>query len=376
MVEDLFNTVFQRATGLGAPYRYQRKLALKGPAVPKLLDIPTGLGKTAAAVLAWLWRRRFADESIRKQTPRRLVYCLPMRVLVEQTFAETVLWLDRLGLLAGSATWENTRDEELPTRSSRLVQYEPNPADETPVGWAGKHGDQGTHRIAVHLLMGGEERTDWALWPERDAVLIGTQDMLISRVLNRGYAAGRARWPLEFGLLNSDCLWVFDEIQLMDTSLATSLQVDAWRQCLELRPSRDAFPTKNEKHLPKPCHSLWMSATMARHWLERAVDWAPRVEAAWNDRLHLKEGTNSQQRSGELFQIKKSLSKAGIGSLKKPSKKKNQADKSDAEKKQTKYLTQLADHLCKPDNHASTGLTLVIMNTVDRATELFKLLKN
>jgi len=37
--------------------------------------------------------------------------------------------------------------------------------------------------------------------------------------MNRGYAAGRARWPLEFGFLNSDCLWVFDEIQIMDTGL-------------------------------------------------------------------------------------------------------------------------------------------------------------
>ena len=30
-----------------------------------------GLGKTAAAILAWLWRRRFAGEQVRAQTPRR-----------------------------------------------------------------------------------------------------------------------------------------------------------------------------------------------------------------------------------------------------------------------------------------------------------------
>ena len=27
---------------------------------------------------------------------------------------------------------------------------------------------------------------------------------------------GGARWPLDFGLLNQDCLWVMDEVQLMD----------------------------------------------------------------------------------------------------------------------------------------------------------------
>lgn len=31
--------------------------------------------------------------------------------------------------------------------------------------------------------------------------------MLLSRALNRGYAAGRARWPMEFGLLNTQVLF-------------------------------------------------------------------------------------------------------------------------------------------------------------------------
>ncbi|GAB6167480.1 hypothetical protein JCM19992_34800 [Thermostilla marina] len=371
MSNDSFKQFFVQAIG-ECPLPYQERLAC-GKELPRLLDIPTGLGKTAAAVLAWVWRRRFAEESIRKHTPRRLVYCLPMRVLVEQTFAETVRWLDRLGLLAGKASWRPSGKDsgkELPLPSSRLDRYECDPADESPVGWARQHGDQGTKCIAVHLLMGGEERTDWALWPERDAILIGTQDMLLSRALNRGYAARRARWPMEFGLLNSDCLWVFDEIQIMDTSLATSLQLDAWRRSLQLRSSRDGFPTKNENHLPKPCHSLWMSATMAKHWLERAVDWSLRNDE-WENRHQLseEEKTNSQLRSGKLFQIKKSLSKTPIDPLKQPKTKKNQADRKQC------VLQQLADHISKPDNHAASGLTLVIVNTVAHATKLFKLLK-
>ena len=54
-----------------------------GDEFPQQLDIPTGLGKTAAVVLAWLYRRfGHPDKSIRRATPRRLIYCLPMRVLV------------------------------------------------------------------------------------------------------------------------------------------------------------------------------------------------------------------------------------------------------------------------------------------------------
>jgi len=254
-----FQEFFRQATGVDAPHPYQERLATDGATMPALLDIPTGLGKTAAAVLAWVWRRRFADESVRRQTPHRLVYCLPMRVLVEQTFGETVRWLDRLELLAGKASWKDGNDKDivkgnLPTQASRLSSYEPNPADPTPVGWAKENDDHGSGRIAVHLLMGGEERTDWALWPERDAILIGTQDMLLSRALNRGYATGRARWPIEFGLLNNDCLWVFDEVQLMGSGLATSLQLDCFMSEL-WNPMIQS-------------HFLWMSATIAVNGLQ------------------------------------------------------------------------------------------------------------
>ena len=75
--------------------------------------------------------------------------------------------------------------------------------------------------------MGGEEPDDWDRHPEADVILVGTQDLPLSRALNRGYAMSRYRWPLEFGLLNNDCLWVFDEVQLMGDALATSTQLQA-----------------------------------------------------------------------------------------------------------------------------------------------------
>ncbi len=61
------------------PYPYQERLA-RAPIESQLIHIPTGCGKTAAVILAWMWRRRFhSDPSARGSTPRRLVYCLPMR---------------------------------------------------------------------------------------------------------------------------------------------------------------------------------------------------------------------------------------------------------------------------------------------------------
>src|SRR3970040_899913 len=107
------------------------------PVPNRLINIPTGLGKTEGVALAWLWHR---IARAKDSWPRRLVWCLPMRVLVEQTVDRIEAMLRRLSAEDGSV-W-NT--------------------------------------IAVHLLMGGVESSDWHLEPERPAVFVGTQDMLLS----------------------------------------------------------------------------------------------------------------------------------------------------------------------------------------------------
>lgn len=91
-----FDYFFKAATG-HTTYDYQRRLAggdTGRPCESQLINIPTGLGKTAAVVQAWLWNRVHAQNPA---WPRRLVYCLPMRTLVEQTRENVELWLLRLG---------------------------------------------------------------------------------------------------------------------------------------------------------------------------------------------------------------------------------------------------------------------------------------
>jgi len=84
-----FDQFFEAATG-HPPYDYQRRLA-ESDAVRRcqsqLINIPTGLGKTAAVVLAWLWNRLAPTLNSQpstlncRQWPRRRIYCLPMRTL-------------------------------------------------------------------------------------------------------------------------------------------------------------------------------------------------------------------------------------------------------------------------------------------------------
>ncbi len=76
-----FKAFFQAATD-NTPYDYQSRLAgndSDAACDSQLINIPTGLGKTAAVVLAWLWNRVQLQNP---KWPRRLVYCLPMRTLV------------------------------------------------------------------------------------------------------------------------------------------------------------------------------------------------------------------------------------------------------------------------------------------------------
>lgn len=203
---------------------WQREVGEDTVCTDRLLRIPTGFGKTLGVLAAWSYHRiHLRNDS----WPRRLVWCLPMRVLVEQTESEVRKAMQRIGRL-----W--TEDE----------------AHEGKVG--------------VHLLMGGADSEDWHLYPEHCAVLIGTQDMLLSRAMNRGYGAHRARWPLDFGLLNHDCLWVMDEVQLMDVGLATSGQLQAFRR-----------EEERSAQMLRPCRSWWMSATLQRAWLQKSPETAP-----------------------------------------------------------------------------------------------------
>ena len=201
-----------------SPFAYQRRVALDAE-MPALINAPTGAGKTNAILGAWLWRRLNNPQSV----GRRLVYCLPMRTLVEQT-----------AKVAREAI-------------ERLEQADANLKD----------------RFAVHVLMGGEVAVDWDALPEREAIVIGTQDMLLSRALNRGYALSTARFPLPFGLLNNDFLFVFDEVQLMGDALATSCQLAAFREKL------GAFGAHG---------SVWMSATLDKEWL-KTIDFKERADA-------------------------------------------------------------------------------------------------
>src|SRR4051812_28697188 len=77
------------------PHRWQQELGEDSRCRDRLIRIPTGFGKTAGTVLPWLYHRVVRPEA---SWPTRLVVCLPMRVLVEQTHRVIGEWLGEANL--------------------------------------------------------------------------------------------------------------------------------------------------------------------------------------------------------------------------------------------------------------------------------------
>ena len=315
-----FDHLFAKATGFRPDeyHEYQARLACGERAARSddgwlragsacesmLIDVPTGFGKTAAVVLAWLWNR---VSKRRRDWPCRLVYCLPQRTLVEQTFRNANQWITNLEL-----------------------------SDE----------------VGLHVIMGGESVGEWDTQVERNAVLIGTQDMLLSRALNRGYGMSRYRWPMHFGLLNNDCLWVMDEVQLMGPGLWTSAQLDWMRS--------DRF------QLLKPCSTWWMSATIRPTFLETL------------DRRNANLPAPTPVRLGERDQAHEILRALRPCKLWKPTKSNSRQEAGARKKLPGDKLPAFAPALAEAviGEHQDASLSLVVCNTVAVAQRVYAAIRD
>ena len=367
MNDPTFRTIFQAAfaSDSAMPYDYQCRLAcgergkkteaewLSGgtEAHSRLINIPTGLGKTAAVVLAWLWNRFIRQDPA---WPRRLVYCLPMRTLVEQTRDNIFEWLVRLSYTA-SPDHEKVLHaaEKLPEKARK--RFESAKAELRKFTAQIEHVTEPLFWLLDHspiILMGGEDAGEWDTHPEREAILIGTQDMLLSRALNRGYGMSRYRWPMHFGLLNNDALWVMDETQLMGVGVETSAQLNGFR-------SDEKIPTVGA------CPTWWMSATLDGSRFA-TVDHREIAASLPTEELSKEEKEKPDSRPKALFEAKKSVSKCALAL--------SAALKGGDYAKQ--FATLIAERhaalLEKPQEQGT--LTLVVVNRVSRAREIFQAL--
>ena len=173
MVKIDFDAAFRHLTG-NDPFPWQRKLYQRFAEgdYPESCNLPTGLGKTNVIAV---WLVAFLNNPT--TTPRRLVYVVNRRTVVDQTTNEV---------------------EKIRTNLLKLTDLHDH-----------------LRCLAISTLRGQfADNREWSADPSRAAVICGTVDMIGSRLLFSGYGVGFKGKPLHAGFLGQDVLLVHDEAHL------------------------------------------------------------------------------------------------------------------------------------------------------------------
>ena len=179
-----FRQAFSVLQGHGKePFPWQERLFREFVAgqIPSALDLPTGLGKTSVMAI-WLIARGLSDDGFYSSLPRRLVYVVDRRAVVDQASAEAERIRSGLKQSGLDLTRLGLGDVELPISTLR-----------------GQHIDN----------------RDWLADPTASAIIVGTVDMIGSRLLFSGYGVSPKMRPFHAGLLGADTLVVLDEAHLV-----------------------------------------------------------------------------------------------------------------------------------------------------------------
>ena len=165
-MNDDFKRDFEGLMGF-PPFEWQKCLYhdhLLNGVIPSALDIPTGLGKTSVMAIWYLALKAGAV------VPRRLIYVVDRRAVVDQA------------TIVADEIQEKSEGSKLRVSTLR-----------------GQHVDN----------------REWLTDPAAPAIVVGTVDMIGSRLLFSGYGVSRKMRPYHAGLLGADTLFVLDEAHLV-----------------------------------------------------------------------------------------------------------------------------------------------------------------
>jgi CRISPR-associated endonuclease/helicase Cas3 len=199
---EAFDALYRALTGHDGACRWQHRLFtdIEAGRFPTDIELATGLGKTSIIAL---WVLALGSALARKSNavPRRLAYVVDRRVVVDQAseFADQVR-----------------------ERLEQAGKDEGHPLHE--IATTLKNAGCTSSVVEVSTLRGQRALdTRWRDDPTRPAIIVGTVDMVGSRLLFSAYGRvgpwGRA---LEAGLVGQDCLLVLDEAHLC-SPFATTL---------------------------------------------------------------------------------------------------------------------------------------------------------
>ncbi|MEZ5280230.1 MAG: type I-U CRISPR-associated helicase/endonuclease Cas3 [Acidimicrobiales bacterium] len=173
------------------PHPWQSRLAkivCETARWPRVLDLPTGAGKTATLDIAL-----FSLAVRPEQLPRRTVFVVDRRLIVDQVDARAAALTDALRNGVGPVT--------------------------SAVGSALAELGGGQLLGRTSLRGGIAPDRSWALRPDVPWVISSTVDQFGSKLLFSGYGTSQTMRPIQAGLTGNDCLVLLDEVHL-STSFA------------------------------------------------------------------------------------------------------------------------------------------------------------
>jgi CRISPR-associated endonuclease/helicase Cas3 len=214
-----FALQFEALTG-NPPYPWQEKLfrLFCSGTLPPNINLPTGSGKTSIIPI-WLLAiaRQAADNPQGITLPRRLVWVVNRRVVVDQATDEAE---EIRNILA---------DEKRPPALEevcellRKLSLDREKAD----------------LIAISTLRGEkEDNRQWSDDPSRPAIIVGTVDMIGSRLLFSGYGDGKYWRVQHAGLLGQDTLVVNDEAHLTPAFATLLNAIENQQKQIGIKPFR------------------------------------------------------------------------------------------------------------------------------------------
>jgi CRISPR-associated endonuclease/helicase Cas3 len=249
-----FNETFAALFEGRTPFHWQRRLFeqfVQGR-VPPICTLPTGLGKTSVIPI---WLIALAHSALTNngepRLPRRLVYIVNRRTVVDQATDDAMRLLgcmyrsgqlDRLAWAMDEAIGSLGLKDEPPLAST----HAPGVAA-LRNALAALSGDDVAAPLAVSTLRGElADNGEWKRNPARPAIIVGTIDMIGSKLLFSGYGDGRYGRAHHAGLIGQDALIVHDEAHLSPAFSRLLWKIE--------REQREA----NE---PRPLRVLELSAT-------------------------------------------------------------------------------------------------------------------
>lgn len=182
-----------------SPLRWQERLyaRMRAGDIPDICDLPTGLGKTS---IIPIWLLAFASQvaaGVQDLLPRRLIYIVNRRTVVDQATAVTEMLRKRLLGLEPVSPEANPALGSVRQALGRVRAFDDGPL------------------LAISTLRGElADNEEWKADPARAAIVVGTIDMIGSRLLFSSYGDGPYGRAHHAGLAGQDSLIVHDEAHL------------------------------------------------------------------------------------------------------------------------------------------------------------------